>query len=139
MIVQDIYLEDYDWNVRVYYAVDEYFISNILIDLVELGCEEDVYFKIKSLMESGKNNIGFTYSNSNKKATLMLIGIADSADEFQSTFDHEKNHLAMHICNLYKIDLFSEEYQYLIGEIGKKLFKVAKKFLCDHCRQNMLY
>lgn len=69
----------------------------------------------------------------------MLIGITSSADEFQSTFDHEKGHLAMHICSALHINPFSEEYQYLTGEIGKQLFKIAKKFMCEHCRGDILY
>ena len=139
MIVQDVYLEDYDWTIRVYYATTEYFISNILIDLLELKCDEKSFFRIKTIMESGKKNIGFTYSNTEEKASLMLIGVTDSADEFQSTFDHEKGHLAMHICSALGIEPFSEEYQYLTGTIGKELFKVAKSFLCEHCREYILY
>jgi hypothetical protein len=138
MIVQDIYLNNYDWNIRVYYATDEYFISNILMDLLEIDCDKEAFFRIKSLMESGKSNIGFTYSNTEKRASLMLIGVTDSADEFQSTFDHEKGHLSMHICSALGIEPFSEEYQYLAGEIGKRLFKVGKEFLCEHCRKYIL-
>lgn len=55
MIVQDIYLEDYDWNIRVYYAVDQYFISNILIDLIDMDCDKDAFFRIKRLMEMRKD------------------------------------------------------------------------------------
>ena len=138
MIVQDIYLEEYDWTVRVYYAVHEYFISNILIDLLDIDCDEESFFKIKRLMETGKNNIGFTYTNTEMRASLMLIGKTDSSGEFQDTFDHEKGHLAMHISSALDINPFSESYQYLTGEIGKRMFKVAKKFLCDHCRQYIL-
>lgn len=36
------------------------------------------------------------------------------------------------------IDPYSEKYQYLAGEVGKRMFKVAKKFLCDHCKQYIL-
>ena len=95
----DIYLEKYDWSIRVYYAVNEYFISNILIDLLEMDCNEESFFKIKRLMESEANNIGFTYTNTEMRASLMLIGITDSSEEFQDTFDHEKGHLVMHIIN----------------------------------------
>ena len=138
MIVQDIYLEDYDWSIRVYYAVHEYFISNILIDLLDINCDEESFFKIKRLMETGKNNIGFTYTNTEMRASLMLIGKTDSSDEFQDTFDHEKGHLVMHISSALNIDPYSEDYQYLAGEVGKRMFKVAKKFLCDHCKQYIL-
>ena len=138
MIVQDIYLEDYDWSIRVYYAVHEYFISNILIDLLDIDCDEESFFRIKRLMETGKDNIGFTYTNTEMGASLMLIGKTDSSDEFQDTFDHEKGHLVMHISSALSIDPYSEEYQYLAGEVGKRMFKVAKKFLCDHCKQYIL-
>jgi hypothetical protein len=138
MIVQDIYLEDYDWSIRVYYAVHEYFISNILIDLLDIDCDEESFFKIKGLMETGNDNIGFTYTNTEMRASLMLIGKTDSSDEFQDTFDHEKGHLVMHISSALGIDPYSEDYQYLAGEVGKRMFKVAKKFLCDHCKQYIL-
>ena len=138
MIVQDIYLEDYDWSIRVYYAVHEYFISNILIDLLDIDCDEESFFKIKGLMETGNDNIGFTYTNTEMGASLMLIGKTNSSDEFQDTFDHEKGHLVMHISSALGIDPYSEEYQYLAGEVGKRMFKVAKKFLCDHCKQYIL-
>ena len=113
MIVQDIYLENYDWSVRVYYAVNEYYISNILVDLIDIDCDEEAYFNIKRLMEMRKNNIGFTYSNIEERASLVLIGITDSANEFQDTYDHEKGHLVMHISRALGIDPYSEEYQYL--------------------------
>lgn len=138
MIVQDIYLEDYDWSIRVYYAVHEYFISNILIDLLDIDCDEESFFKIKGLMETGKNNIGFTYTNTEMGASLMLIGKTDSSDEFQDTFDHEKGHLVMHISSALGLHPYGEDYQYLAGEVGKRMFRVAKKFLCDHCKQYIL-
>jgi len=138
MIIQDIYLEPYDWTIRVYYAVDEYYIINILIDLIDLECDEDVFFKVKSLMETHKKNVGFTYTNADKRKSLILIGITTDASEFQNTYDHEKGHLAMHISNALGINPFSEEYQYLTGEIGKQMFKEAQKLLCDDCRKHLV-
>jgi hypothetical protein len=35
------------------------------------------------------------------------------------------------------IDIFGEEYQYLTGEIGQKMFKIARRFMCDHCRKDL--
>lgn len=135
MIVQDIYLEDYNWDIRVYYAVDQYYISNILIDLVDMDCDIDAYFKIKKLMEMRKKNIGFTYSNIEERCSLILIGITDSAEEFQSTFDHEKGHVVMHISRALGIDPFSEEYQYLAGEVGRQMFTEAHMLMCENCRK----
>lgn len=138
MIVQNLHLEKYDWDIKVYYAINEHFISNILIDLISMGCDKESYFSIKKLMESNEDNVGFTYSNTDLRCTLILIGKSNSAEEFQDTLDHEKGHAVMHISMEEHIDPFSEEYQYLRGEIAKKLFKVAKIFLCENCRNSIL-
>lgn len=37
-----------------------------------------------------------------------------------------------------KIKPYGEEYQYLTGEIGQSMFKIAKRFLCDDCRQKLV-
>ena len=42
----------------------------------------------------------------------------------------------MHISGQDGIDVFSEEFEYLVGEIGEQMFYVAKNFLCEHCRKN---
>lgn len=46
--------------------------------------------------------------------------------------------LAMHISSALKIKPYGEEYQYLTGEIGQSMFKIAKRFLCDDCRQKLV-
>lgn len=38
MIVQDFYIPKYDWEVRVYYAVDCYYTGRIIADLRRVGC-----------------------------------------------------------------------------------------------------
>lgn len=49
-----------------------------------------------------------------------------------------EGHLAMHISSALKIKPYGEEYQYLTGEIGQSMFKIAKRFLCDDCRQKLV-
>jgi hypothetical protein len=90
--------------------------------------------EIENNLAAEQYNIGLTYSNLKGKCSVVVIGLTSSPAEFQNTFDHEKGHLAMHICEIYDIDPFSEEFQYLTGEIGQAMFPVAKNFLCEHCR-----
>lgn len=77
-------------------------------------------------------------TNFKHKCSIVVIGLTTSAEEFQNTFDHEKGHLAMHISSALKIKPYGEEYQYLTGEIGQSMFKIAKRFLCDDCRQKLV-
>lgn len=137
-VVQNIYLEDWDWHVTVYYAVDTYYTDEILEELELIGCSWSELVKAENLLRSNQYNIGITYSNFKHKCSIVVIGLTTSAEEFQNTFDHEKGHLAMHISSALKIKPYGEEYQYLTGEIGQSMFKIAKRFLCDDCRQKLV-
>ena len=136
MIRQDVYLEKWDWYVMVYYAVDTYYMDEILEELEMIGCtyadeiEED-------LTQHPYNN-GLTYSNMRRRVSLIVIGLTETPDEFQNTYDHEKGHLAMHIAEEDRMDVFGEEFQYLTGEIGKQTFPIAKRFMCEHCRKDLV-
>lgn len=136
MIRQDVYLERWDWYVILYYAVDTYYMDEILEELEMIGCtyadeiEED-------LTQHPYNN-GLTYSNMRRRVSLVVIGLTETPDEFQNTYDHEKGHLAMHIAEEDRMDVFGEEFQYLAGEIGKQTFPIAKRFMCEHCRKDLV-
>lgn len=138
MITQVIYLEDYDWLIKIYYAVSTYYTDEILEELDSIGCEGKAFESIKSMLINHTYNSGYTYSNQNLHVTIMVIGLTDSAEEFQNTFDHEKGHAATHIAEYYDINPYGEEFQYLQGKIGQEMFKEAKKFLCEHCRINLI-
>ena len=120
----------------VYYAVDTYYMDEILDELEMIGCtyadeiEED-------LTQQPYNN-GLTYSNMRRRVSLIVIGLTETPDEFQNTYDHEKGHLAMHIAEEDRMDVFGEEFQYLTGEIGKQTFPIAKRFMCEHCRKDLV-
>lgn len=137
MIIQTIYLENYDWTVRVFYGVTHLDIMPISWSLDEMGFSADEVREIISDVRSLGVNHGETYSNLFHRCSIIVINVTTSASEFQNTFDHEKGHLATHIADAYHIDLRSEEYQYLVGDIGQKLFKVAHIFMCDTCRINL--
>lgn len=134
MIIQDVYLEDWDWVVKVYYAVDTFYMDSIIGDLESMGCSSRKINDIELAITQYPYNNGLTYSNIEYRWSLVVIGITETPEEFQNTFDHEKGHLAMHIAETDNIDVFGEEFQYLTGEIGKQLFPVAKRFMCNHCR-----
>ena len=130
MIVQNFYLNDWDWYVTVYYAVDTYYIREILESLEEIGCSDEKLDEIAENFEKQRYNSGLTYSNIKGRCSVIIITLTSSPAEFQNTFDHEKGHLAMHISETDDINPFSEEFQYLVGEIGQTMFPAAKNFLC---------
>lgn len=88
------------------------------------------------MLENDELNTGFTYTDEQKHVTFMVIGKTTSAKEFFNTFIHEIGHAAAHIAEYYKIPPYSEELQYLQGEIALQMFEDAKELMCDHCRVN---
>lgn len=135
MIRQDIYLSDWDWYVMIFYAVDTYYMDQILDELENIGCT--YVGEIEEDLTVNPYNNGLTYSNLKRRVSIMVIGLTETPDEFQNTYDHEKGHLAMHIAEEDNIAVFGEEFQYLTGEIGKQTFKIAKRFMCEHCRTEL--
>lgn len=137
MVKQDFYIEEYDWYVRVYYAVKKYWAERIANDLYECGCRSSNLERAYRSLKAGNLNTGLTYSNFGKRKTIMVISKTSSPEQFQNSLDHEKGHLCRHISEAFGINPYGEEAQYLSGEVGQKMFPVAKKFLCEHCRKEM--
>ena len=137
MYVQDFTLDDYEWYVKVYYAIDGYSYEDIRRDLISLGCEpEEVQDTLLEISHMGYDDAKIM-SNTFARRSLIIFSPSSSSDEFLDTWDHEKGHLAMHICITDNLDPYSEEYQYLTGNIGKQMFRVVKKLLCDKCREHL--
>lgn len=137
MILQEIFLEKYGWSVLIFYTLDKMYLNVVIDELHSMGCSEDEIEDIKDLFTSDDLNVGFTISNFKERSSIIVIGKTDSAEQFNNTYDHEKGHLAMHICIECGINPFSEEYQYLIGDIAQQTFKVAKYFLCEECNRKL--
>lgn len=138
MIVQNIYIPEYGWHVRIYYAVTTYWADRIASDMHRIGCVGGQLERAYSSLMKGDLNTGITYSTFWKKETVMVISLTSTPAEFLNSWEHEKKHLARHIEQAYGIDPYSEEAAYLEGDIAQRMFPVAKRFICGHCRKNLL-
>lgn len=134
MIVSDYHIKRYGWRFRVYYAVTTYWAREIMEDLASIGCHGRQLMRAKSSLLSGDLNTGITYSNLDKRESVMVISLTSSPEEFLNSWEHEKKHLARHIERAFGIDPYGEEAAYLEGTIAQKMFPVARKFLCECCR-----
>lgn len=130
MIAQHVYLEDYEWSIKAFFADDKSTNESLLQFMEIMGCSEKEIASIANMLSSNKKNLGFTYTDYEYMTTIMYVGPTSSIAEFQNTLDHEKGHVCIHIASYYDIDPYGEEYQYLAGEIGERLFDVTKLFIC---------
>ena len=137
LLCQEFILKDWDWYVRVFYVVDNIPIDFIIKELERIGCNKSDIESALDVLDVDEDNRGITFSNDKTRETVIVIGETSCPAQFSHSFDHEKLHLAMHIAKIDNIDPFSEELAYLVGDIGFQTFPVAKRFLCEHCREEM--
>ena len=68
-----------------------------------------------------ETNQGFTYTDTNRKVSVVVIGNADSYKQFLNTIVHEAKHVQTAICGYYGIDESSEDAAYLIGYLVMRM------------------
>ena len=125
---QQFKIRKYDWDVVIYYTVDEKQKTEIVTELKELKPDKETFEKLERNLMNSELDTGFIYSSFYKKFSLIVIHKASSIGEFVNTFEHEKNHLEMHICEALDINPYSEEAAILSGELAMQMLNEA---LCN--------
>lgn len=120
---QNFKIKDYNWSVIIYYAPNEDEKKEITDMIEATEYSDNVLKSIKTNLEKQSLDTGFTYSNYNAKLTIITIHKASSIGEFINTFEHEKNHLEMHICEALDINPYSEEAAHLSGNIAQLIIE----------------
>lgn len=72
-------------------------------------------------VETPELNQGFSYTDTRKKRSIVVIGQTDSREQFLNTVVHEAKHVQSAICEYYNVDEDSEDAAYLIGYIVMKM------------------
>ena len=76
----------------------------------------------------GERDTGFTYTDFNKKKSIVGISLTTSEEQFFNTLAHEIKHVQSHICKYYNVEESSEDAAYLIGYIAQRMYKTFKYF-----------
>lgn len=137
MIIQNFILPRYRWRVCVYYAVTAYWTDDIIRDLVRIGCHGTELRRAYDNLLRGDLNTGITYSNTAAGETVMVISLTSTPAQFLNSWLHEMRHLSRHIERACGISPYGEKAAYLAGDIGQRMFPVARKFICGHCRKRL--
>lgn len=134
MIKFNILLPDYKWKVNIYIAVHQYHKDEILDKMRSLGASDNNINDAYINLSSGQLNTGLTFTNPQKRESVLVIALTSSSREFMNSFTHEIRHLEQHIANACGIDENSEEACYLSGDLAYRMFPFCKDFLCECCR-----
>lgn len=134
MIRQKIKIEKYDWEIYAYYAISTYYIDEILEHLWEIGVDGENAKRAYEKLSKNKLDTGLCYSNFAKRKSIIVIAKTSSAEEFLNSLTHEASHACVHIASASYVDLKSEEYAYMVGDLCMAMFPKIKHLLCDCCR-----
>ncbi len=122
---QELKMDKFDWCITIYYTVDGAQKKEIIGKLEEMGCDKQTLDSITRNLEKASVDTGFTYSNYKRKCSIVVIHKASSIGEFINTFEHEKNHLEMHICEALDINPYSEKAAHLSGDLAQLILEEA--------------
>lgn len=125
---QNFKVKNYNWNVIIYYSVNDEEKKEIIEMIEGLNCNLNTLESIKKNLNKSDLDTGFTYSNYSKYLSIIVIHKASNIGEFINTFEHEKNHLEMHICEALDINPYSEEAAHLSGDLAQL---IIEKALCS--------
>ena len=137
MIVQEFTLPRYRWRVRVYYSVTTCRAGEIAAALRDIGCGGEQLAKAVRNLSESRPDTGLTYSNFASRETVVVTSLASSPAQFLNSWTHEMFHLCRHVAQACGIDPYGEEAAYLAGTVAQKMFPVAGKLLCSHCRKDV--
>lgn len=122
---QNFKIPKYNWGVIIYYTVNETEIKEIINMLEGLNCDSDTLESITINLNNSYLDTGFAYSSFDAQCSIIVIHKASSIGEFINTFEHEKNHLEIHICEALDINPYSEEAAHLSGNIAQLILEEA--------------
>jgi hypothetical protein len=82
MIIQDVYLSDYNWCIKVFYAVSSYYTEDILKELINYNPTVSEYNEVMTAIYNFEYNTGFRFTDYSNKKSMVIIGLTTSPDEF---------------------------------------------------------
>ena len=117
MIHYNMYFESYDWCIEVFIILEHCFLNEIMNSLKGSSQSEmqKAFMNITTRLNSGLiKTMG--------RKSIIVINKPTTLEEFINVYNHEKNHLEMHICEYFDIDPYSEEASEMSGHLAKYLF-----------------
>lgn len=121
MIRFKIYINKIDWHIDCFITTDNSYLKHIIDKLIDLECQESVVKRAYVILRDQVDS-GFAYSNLNMRRSIMVVNKSTSMEEFVNTYNHEKNHIEMHICESMGIDPYSEVAADLSGCLAQLLY-----------------
>ena len=139
MVVQDIHIDSCKWDATIFYAVTRYDIDAIMQALHRIGCRAEYAVDAYKNLVRNELNSGLTFSNYNRRTSVVVVALCSSAKQFHRCLIHELRHLQSHIASADGINEKSEKVCYLLDEIVGLVHDTTAPMLCDCCRDKQMH
>lgn len=135
MIRQKLTLSKYaGWEIYAYYAVSTYYTDEIMEHLWYLGVNSSNAKRAYKNLSSDNLDTGLCYSNPSQRKSIIVVAKTSSASEFLNSLTHEVTHACVHIATELGVNMQSEDFAYMVGEMCRDMYDDVKHLLCDCCR-----
>ena len=131
MIKTGFHIGKRDWWVMCYMGIEPFNLPEIQELLLASGCDERR--ADKACRELRRKNTGYTFTDFDSHATVMLVSRTTSAEQMFDSLVHELKHLTEHVSEFFGLDPQEELSAYLQGEVGRLLWPAAALALCPRC------
>lgn len=135
MKIRDLGIRKYGWKLRIYYGVTCYHTGDILKSLNDIECPEELMLRIHGNLEKCDMDTGFTYSNKERRKSIIVIGMHSSPPEFINSFEHELRHLVDDMAQACGLEMAGEDVAYLTGDLNLALWEDIHHFTCCKCHE----
>ena len=116
-------------------AISDGFVDMDLIDelLTEADASVAIRNRVRRNLQGDMTNSAFTYTNPERRMSVMYIGTATSGREYMNSMLHEFRHLVDQMSHAYGFDLDGEDSAYLAGDIAYQMSDIMCRYACDRC------
>lgn len=133
MIIRDVYIRR--WNALFLFSFDKYDKERILDALVWAEAPNSVISQVAENIDAGYLDIGFCFSNPRLRRSVIGVSRTSSGPEFMNTTVHEIFHVAQDISKVEGVEMDSEEFAYLGGDIVSEVSDLVCEMSCPHCNK----
>lgn len=121
------------WTFDFLFNTRDYDVDGVLACLWDAYAPDYIIDQAEGLMASCDYNCGFTYSNDTRRRAVVMIGPAESGEEFIDTLVHEIHHVAVAVAESLGADLDSEKPAYLSGDVAREMADIMCHYGCGRC------
>lgn len=121
------------WEFDFLFAPDGYDTEEALTYLYYADAPDHILQRAYHVLEDNIDNTGFTYTNSDTRQGVVVVGPSSSGDEFVNTLAHEVYHAAVAVAESIGVELVGESPAYISGDTLQSLFGVICDLGCGKC------